>query len=315
MHFSFISLVTILHTKEDVEKVRLSLPGLHQTLQDNFKDFEITIVNNTIDEEITGIIDQFEAKIKKGLYLIHLSKVTDPNNAILAGLDQANGDYVVFLESQFYHNPSLVLALYEKAQENKDIVYLRSTTRPKGLIRKIALKLFIKIMHRYSSIKMDAQAFDSRIISRRAINSVLRLRENLRYMKAIYSLVGYKSSYIQVDNPIEASVSFSGELKMYVTAITSFTNFLQVVLRWIFILSMILFLVTTANAVMVKLLGYDIIGNPQKEVTGWAFTVILISLTFSILCMILYVMSIYLENIYREIKQRPLYIIESVKRF
>lgn len=170
-------------------------------------------------------------------------------------------------------------------------------------------------MHRYSNLSMDAQAFDSRIISRRAINSVLRLRENLRYMKAIYSLVGYKSSYIPVDNRFDTSASFSSEIKMYTNAITSFTGFLQVVLRWIFFLSMILFLGTTANAVMVKLLGFDILGNPQKEVTGWAFTVILISLTFSILCMILYIMSIYLENIYREIKQRPLYIVESVKRF
>ncbi|MBP6793408.1 MAG: glycosyltransferase [Saprospiraceae bacterium] len=315
MHFSFISLVTILHTQDDFDKLESSLPELHRTLQFNFKDFEIIIVNNTSDQSITDTIDQFEPDIKKEIYLIHLSKITDPNNAILAGLDQANGDYIVFLESQFYNAPSLISDLYGKSQENNDIVYLRSTKSPKGIIRKIALKLFIKIMRRYSTLTMDAQAFDSRIISRRAINSVLRLRENLRYMKAIYSLVGYKSSYIPVDNRFDTSASFSGEIKMYTNAITSFTGFLQVVLRWIFLLSMILFLGTTANAVMVKLLGYDIIGNPQKEVTGWAFTVILISLTFSILCMILYIMSIYLENIYREIKQRPLYIVESVKRF
>lgn len=315
MHFSFISLVTILHTQDDFDKLKSSLPELHHTLHFNFKDFEIIIVNNTADQSITDIIDKFEAEIKKEIYLIHLSKVTDPNNAILAGLDQANGDYIVFLESQFYNIPSLISDLYKKTQENNDIVYLRSTKSPIGIMRKMALRVFIKVMHRYSSLNMDAQAFDSRIISRRAINSVLRLRENMRYMKAIYSLVGYKSSSISVDNQIDSSLSFSNELKMYVNAITSFTDFLQVVLRWIFILSMILFLITTANAVMVKLSGYDIIGNPQKEVTGWAFTVILISLTFSILCMILYIMSMYLENIYREIKQRPLYIVESVKRF
>lgn len=315
MYFSFISLVTILHTQDDFDKLESSLPEIHRTLHFNFKDFEIIIVNNTSDQSITDTIDQFEPDIKKEIYLIHLSKITDPNNAILAGLDQANGDYIVFLESQFYNTPTLIADLYGKSQENNDIVYLRSTKSPHGIIRQITLKLFIKIMHRYSNLSMDAQAFDSRIISRRAINSVLRLRENLRYMKAIYSLVGYKSSYIPVDNRFDTSASFSSEIKMYTNAITSFTGFLQVVLRWIFFLSMILFLGTTANAVMVKLLGFDILGNPQKEVTGWAFTVILISLTFSILCMILYIMSIYLENIYREIKQRPLYIVESVKRF
>ena len=128
MHFSFISLVTILHTQDDFDKLESSLPELHRTLQFNFKDFEIIIVNNTSDQSITDTIDQFEPDIKKEIYLIHLSKITDPNNAILAGLDQANGDYIVFLESQFYNAPSLISDLYGKSQENNDIVYPVSYT-------------------------------------------------------------------------------------------------------------------------------------------------------------------------------------------
>ena len=48
---------------------------------------------------------------------------------------------------------------------------------------------------------------------------------------------------------------------------------------------------------------------------SWTFLVVLISIFFAITCLNLYIMSIYLSNIYNEIKQRPLYIIESVKRF
>jgi hypothetical protein len=69
------------------------------------------------------------------------------------------------------------------------------------------------------------------------------------------------------------------------------------------------------NALKVKFSGIDIFGNLSEATTGWTFLVILISVFFAITCLNLYIMSIYLSNIYNEIKQRPLYIIESVKRF
>ena len=54
---------------------------------------------------------------------------------------------------------------------------------------------------------------------------------------------------------------------------------------------------------------------PPETLSGWAFLVVLMSVFFAITCLNLYVMSIYLSNIYSEIKNRPLYIIESVRRF
>lgn len=316
MNFSFISVVSVLNNKNDIDLVGQYLHTLNNTLKGHFRDSEIILVNNTYEADLPDLIKRFEEGLQNNIYLINLSKQIDQNNAMVAGLDQANGDYVVYLETVFYKMPELILSLYQKTQENFDIVYIRSNKKNTVWFRQILLKLFYTILKRNSNLTIDENAFDSRMISRRSINSILKLRENLRYMKAIYALVGYRTSFIEANTAFEqTSTSFSGEIKMYINAITSFTDFLQVLLRWIFIVSILLFFGATTNAFLVKLVKIDLFGNVQKEVTGWAFLVILISLTFSILCLILYIMSIYLSKIYSEIKQRPLYFIESIKRF
>ena len=84
---------------------------------------------------------------------------------------------------------------------------------------------------------------------------------------------------------------------------------------WIFLFSVLVAGAAIFNAVKVKLTNVDIFGDPQQALSGWAFLVVMISVFFAITCLNLYIMSVYLSNIYSEIKNRPLYIIESVKRY
>jgi hypothetical protein len=83
---------------------------------------------------------------------------------------------------------------------------------------------------------------------------------------------------------------------------------------WIFILSLGILFVVISNTLLVKFTNYDIFGAYHEAVPGWAFLVVLSSTFFAITCLNLYIISVYLSNIYQEIKKRPLYIIESIKR-
>jgi len=83
---------------------------------------------------------------------------------------------------------------------------------------------------------------------------------------------------------------------------------------WIFIFSIGFLVLVVFNAVKVRLTNIDIFGTYHEALSGWAFLVVIMSVFFAITCLNLYIMSIYLSNIYLEIKQRPLYIIEGVER-
>ena len=318
VHHSFLSIVGVLQSNRQIRELGPWLSGLYAELSRQFSDYEFVLVNNSCD--LTGIdeaIRSLPEDLRKNIFLINLSAPVSRDNALLAGLDRANGDYAVVFEFDFSQTPELVSRMWEKSQTGFDIVYLRAPERRLSWPYRILYRLFYGILHRYSNLRIDPHAHHTRLISRRALNSLLRLRENSHYLKAIYALVGYNTGALNVEQPVipEPETTFGEQFRTSLVAITSFTTFLRSLLWWIFVLSCLVAGLAIFNAVKVRLTNVDIFGEHQQAVSGWAYLVVMISVFFAITCLNLYIMSIYLSNIYSEIKNRPLYIIESVKRY
>ena len=312
---AFLSIVYVLHHPEDRRMLPRVLASLFPVVAESFPDFEFIIVDNLPELEAGSLLRPLDAAIRDQLYLLKLAGRVPVNNAVLAGLDRANGDYTVIFERAFAQQPTVIRDLYSRAQAGFDIVYLRAPRRSASASSRGMHRLFYWIIRRYSDLRVDELAHGTRIISRRALNSLLRLRENLRYMKAIYSLVGYRTSALDTDVPLEREERFAERFRTSLIAITSYTTFLRSLLFWIFVFSLVFLAGIIGNALLVRFTGYDIFGIPQEAVAGWTFLVVLIAIFFAVTCLNLYIMSIYLSNIYSEIKQRPLYIVESYQRF
>jgi hypothetical protein len=317
-HHSFISVVGVLQSPRSVRSLSDWLSGLYAELHHQFSHFEFILVNNHCYlPDIDAAIKPLPEELRKNIFLLNLSVPVSRDNALLAGLDRANGDYAVIFEFDFAHQPDLVTTLWTKSQEQFDIVYLRARQRNLPAVHRFLYRIFYIILKKYSHLRIDPWAHHTRIISRRALNSLLRLRENSRYLKANYALVGYNTASIETEQPIhpDPETTFNEQFRTALVAITSFTTFLRTLLLWIFLGSVLISGLSIFNAVKVKLTNYDIFGGHHETLSGWAFLVVLMSFFFAITCLNLYVMSIYLSNIYNEIKNRPLYIIESVKRY
>lgn len=316
MYNSFLSIVLVIETTEDIQRLHPALANLHGQLENTFADYEIILVNNTYGRSFDEEINRLPPSFRHNIFLLNLSSPVVKNHAIVAGLDRTNGDYTIIFELDFYEQAHVIIELYEQCTRGSDIVYLRARYRQTKIRFRLLYKLFYWILKKYSNLRIDDHAHDTRIISRRALNSLLRLRENLRYMKAIYSIIGYRTSALDVDVPLRTDPSsFSEKFRTSLVAITSFTTFLRTMLLWIFLSSIIFMTVIIINAIKVKVTNIDLLGTYHPVVSGWTFLVVLTSIFFAITCLMLYIMSIYLSNIYQEIKHRPMYIIESVKRF
>lgn len=318
MRHTFLSVIGVVQTHRDTRELRAWLTGLFAELDSQYTDFEFVVVNNHCDQSVIDeAIKPLPEALRKNIFLLNLSVPVDKNNALLAGLDRANGDYTLIFEFDFAGKPQLVHQMWEQTQQGFDIVYLRARERQLPVAHRLMYWIFYGILKRYSNLRIDPRAHHTRIISRRALNSLLRLRENSRYLKAIYSLVGYNTAALDVEEPLTAGadVAWGEQFRTSLVAITSFTTFLRAILLWIFLLSCLFAGAAVFNAVKVKFTGVDIFGEHVQSLSGWAFLVVLMSVFFAITCLNLYIMSIYLSNIYSEIKNRPLYIIESVKRY
>ncbi|RMF03166.1 MAG: glycosyltransferase [Bacteroidetes bacterium] len=315
MHKTFLSVIGIVHQRSDYEQLAYYLRQVYGVLVTHFTDFEIILVNNVPEWQLDKPLAEVDAVIKKHIYLLQLANRTNKNNAILAGLDRANGDYAVIFEGLFQDKPELILELYAKTQEKYDLVYLQAQEREGSFPLRVLYRIFYFILKRYSQLRIDERAHNTRIISRRALNSVLRLRENLRYMKAVYSIVGYRTTALATDQALPTDESLNERFRTALVAITSYTTFLRSLMLWIFLISVLFLAGVTINALKVKFTQKDIFGNFAVADPGWTFLVILIAVFFAVTTLNLYIISIYLSNIYTEMKQRPPYIIESVQRF
>ncbi len=316
MYNSFISIVAVIEKPGDVKILPEYLDNLYGILKNSFSDFEIILVNNSLAKDFNKEINGLPTALRQNIFMLNLSSPVNRNHAIVAGLDRSNGDYTIIFDFDFYKKPELIEQLYLKSSTGADIVYLQGKKRIGKKRFRLFYKLFYWILKNYSEFHVDDRAHDSRIISRRALNSLLRLRENLRYMKAIYSIIGYSTSFIEVDEPlIEDNSRFTEKFRTSLVAISSFTTFLRSLLLWIFLISIVFMVIVIVNAVKVKLTKVDLLGTYHEALPGWTFLVVLTSIFFAITCLMLYIMSIYLANIYQEIKHRPMYILESVKRF
>jgi len=318
MHQSFISVIGVLQTPGQIGRLRRWSSRLYDELRAHFSDFEFILINNRCDQaSIDEAFRPLPEDLRKNIFMLNLSAPVDRDNGILAGLDRANGDYAVIFEFDFEDQPGLLTSMWEKSRDNFDIVYLRARERRLPWWNKSLYWIFYGIMRRYSGLRLDPRAHHTRLISRRALNSLLRLRENSHYLKAIYALIGFNTAWIEVEMPLypESGAHLGAQFRTSLIAITSFTGFLRSLLLWIFLMSCLTAGLAIYNAVKVRLTNVDIFGDYHQTLSGWASLVVLISVFFTITCLNLYIISIYLSNIYTELKNRPPYIIESVKRF
>lgn len=316
MNNCFLSVIAVVDSREAINRLLPFLNRLKLKLEIAFSDYEVILVNNTHYRDAADFIAPLPDNFKQYIYMLNLSLPVVKNHAIVAGLDRANGDYTVIIESDFWEQPEIIEKLYDKSSEGFDIVYLQATSREDRFYIKPFYRIFYNILRKYSNLEVDDKAHDTRIISRRALNSLLRLRENLRYMKAIYSLVGYRTAHISASVPLRHDETrFTDKFRTSLVAITSFTTFLRTLFLWIFLISIVFLGLVILNAVKVKMTNYDLLGSYHDAIPGWTFLVVLNSIFFAMTCLMLYIMSIYLANIYQEIKHRPMYIIESIQRF
>ncbi|MBH49869.1 MAG: hypothetical protein CMG69_03855 [Candidatus Marinimicrobia bacterium] len=313
MNNSFITIVGLVSSNSDL--LKKYIVNVYKTLNDNFTDFEIILVNNKSKIDIKKISQELKQEVRKEVFVLNLAKAVDPNNAIVAGLDRANGDFTIVFDIEFFDKSKLIVDLYNKAKDNFDIVFLKYKHRDLPRFTRILYKFVYFLINRYSNIRMDMNIHTNSIISRRALNSIIKVREKLRNMKVIYSSVGYNTSSIEVDidKPLSNN-SLSDQFKSAILILTTFTNLIHIILIRIFIISILFCIGVSIDALMTKYFGIGIFGTPSQYIPGWTFLVVMASVMFSFLTLILYIFSFYLANINNEIKERPLYFIESIQR-
>jgi glycosyltransferase involved in cell wall biosynthesis len=240
--------------------------------------------------------------------LIDLSRNFGKEIAMMAGLDHATGEAVILIDADLQDPPELIPELCIRWREGYDVVYATRVDRKgESWLKKQTARLFYRAMQRVGTTPIPRDAGDYRLLSRRAVDALRQLRERHRFMKGLFSWIGYRQTSVQyVRDP-----RFAGETKwnywrLWNFAIEGFTSFTAAPLK-------ISTYIGIGTAVAAFTYGLIIISRTLlfgRVVPGYASLMVVMLFLGGIQLTALGILGEYVGRMFNEVKQRPLYLVQ-----
>ena len=271
-------------------------------------EFELLFVNDGSKDNTLKIIKELREKDSKISY-VDFSRNFGKEVAMIAGLDYAKGDCVIFIDADLQDPPELIPELIKYWEEGYDDVYARRKSR-KGetFLKKFTSKMYYKVLQSLTRVEIQKDTGDFRLLDRRCVNALKQLRETQRCSKSMFSWIGYNKKEVLFDrDPRIAGTTKWNYKKLMDLAIDGITSFTTSPLRISTYLSIPTFL-----ALIVYFI-YVIIKCITQSVAIQAFQAIILLVLFfaGIQIMLFGIMGEYLGRIFNETKNRPLYFIKE----
>ncbi|GAB2556104.1 glycosyltransferase family 2 protein [Rhodanobacter koreensis] len=240
---------------------------------------------------------------------LKLSRNFGKEAALTAGLDAVTADAAVVIDADLQDPPELIPALVEQWQAGYDVVYAtRSARQGESRLKRFTAAAFYRSMERLSDTAIPRDTGDFRLLSRRALDALGQLRERQRFMKGLFSWIGYRQTSVQyLRDPRLAGTTKWNYWRLGQLAIEGITSFSTAPLRlatWVGLAAAGLAFVY-GTLVLLKALLY---GDPVR---GYPTLMLVILFLGGVQLLALGVIGEYLGRNYAESKRRPLYFIEE----
>lgn len=273
-------------------------------------DWEILYVNDGSRDGTLAVLRHLQDS-SPNVAMLDLSRNFGKEIAMTAGLEKAVGDAVVVIDADLQDPPELIPELVRCWREGFDVVYAKRESRSgETRLKILTAHLFYRSMARLSRVQIPADTGDFRLLSRRAVDSLGELREQHRFMKGLFSWVGYA----QVAVPYRRDPRFAGDTKwnywkLWNFAVEGITSFSTVPLRAATYLGLLIALFAFAYALIIfyKTLVYG------DSVRGYPSLMVVILLLGGIQLVGIGVLGEYIGRIFNETKNRPLYFLNEFR--
>ncbi len=289
-----------------------AIPLMHKRLTDTFKkinvDYEIIFVND-------GSLDNTEKTLAKlAISDKHVIGVNHSRNfssqmAFTSGMDIATGDAVVFLDGDLQDPPEIIEKFYKKWGEGFDIVYGTRVKREAPLYMVVLYKLFYRVFHKMSYIKIPLDAGDFSLIDRKVVEVLKQFPERDRFLRGLRAWVGFRQTGVPYVRPKRMfGKTTNSLLKNLNWATKGIFSFSYVPLQFLALLSSIIF-VFAAMSIFVLIILKILYPDVPRGIT----TILVFVLFFGALQLLgISILGEYLGKIFEEVKGRPKYVVKSI---
>ncbi|CAH1209236.1 putative glycosyltransferase [Paenibacillus auburnensis] len=282
--------------------------SIKDTMLKNSYNFEIICINDGSKDNTLLLLRELAHKDER-IKVIDLSRNFGKEVAMSAGLKYASGDAIIPIDADLQDPPDVIPLLVNKWTEGYDVVYATRTKREgETALKKMTAHMFYRVIAKLTRIDIPEDTGDFRLMSRQVVDALNQLPEHHRFMKGLFSWVGYKQTSITY----EREARFAGKTsfnywKLWNFAIEGITSFSFAPLQFSSYLGF--FVSITSFIYMIYLIFNTIFfGNP---VAGYPSLMVAILFFGGIQLITLGIIGEYIGRIYNETKRRPLFLVRE----
>lgn len=240
---------------------------------------------------------------------LQLSRNFGHQLALTAGMDVASGAAVIVMDGDLQDPPEVIIEMASRWQEGYEVVYaIRERREGETLFKRASATLFYWLLHRVAEIRQPAAVGDFRLIDRRALDAFLSMRENNRYIRGMFSWIGFRQTSVTYTRaPRHSGQSKYPMRAMLKLAANGIIGFSLAPLRFTLSVGFFLSVASVCYAILaivLKLAGFHL-------VSGYASLLVTITFLSGVQLMVMGMVGHYLARVYDEARRRPLYLVQE----
>lgn len=295
-------IIPCFNEEETLPEFYLRIVAAAETLSDCESRF--LFVNDGSTDATGQILNSFADRDDR-VQVIHFARNHGHQMAITAGMDFAEGDAFIIIDSDLQDPPELIGEMVDKIRAGNDVVHAQRRARAgEGLFKRWTAWAFYKIMSKLVSSEMVDNCGDFRAFTRPVLEVIRQFRERHRYLRGIFATIGFRQCVITYDR----DQRFAGTTKYPVTkmislavnAILSFSSHPIKLITWCSYLF---------SCLSVVYLGKALFDHYIRHITvpGWTSIIFLQFFFTGIILFSLGIIGSYIGRIFEQAQNRPLY--------
>ena len=281
-------------------------------------NYEIIFVDDGSTDNSFKILNEISEK-NPHLKIIRFSRNFGHQYAIYAGIVSSSGEGIFLIDADLQDPPEKFQEMFDKWSSGYDVVYGVRKSRKGNFFKKILYSSYHKIFRWLSDLDNQADLADFCLMDKKIKEVFLEFKEKNLYFRGLRSWVGFK----QIGIPYERDNRNLGEtkyslIKLFQLALDGILNFSIKPLNFIFLTGLVMFFFSIILIIFYlfqKFFGFSFLGTVPEEAKGFYTTIIIILFFGGMNLTALGIIGEYVGRLYKEVKDRPKYIIKDKINF
>jgi polyisoprenyl-phosphate glycosyltransferase len=273
------------------------------------EDYELVLVNDGSRDRTWPVIQQL-ADTDDHVLGVNLSRNHGHQLALTAGLDLCRGRKVLIIDADLQDPPELLPAMLEAMRDqDADVVYgVRRSRAGETAFKRATAHGFYRLLSRATEIDIPLDTGDFRLMSRRALEALLAMPEQSRFIRGMVAWIGFR----QVPFAYDRDQRFAGETKypfrkMLRFALDALTGFSSAPLK---LASHAGLALSVGSLLIIAYIAYAWVAG--RNIQGWTSLMLVVVVLGAVQMFVLALMGEYIGRLYNEVKGRPLYIVQEL---